>query len=82
MIPTKELEVAKKKIIPAQHAQQSAKDQKIILLAKENPKRKRSESAKRFSRYVSGMRVSTALEKGITRSDLVWDKKHGFIKIV
>jgi len=56
-------------------------DAKITILAKENPKRKGSAAAKRFALYTSGMKVSTALEKGVTRGDLRHDTAHKFIEV-
>lgn len=56
-------------------------DSKITLLAKENPKRKGTGGHRRFEKYKSGMTVADALKAGLTRPDLLWDSKHGFIKI-
>jgi len=54
---------------------------KITLLVKENPKRKGTESCKRYDKYKSGMTVAEALKAGITPADLSYDVKHGNIKI-
>lgn len=56
------------------------KEAKITVLVKENPKRKGSLSAKRFSNYKTGMTVAEAIEKGLG-PDLAWDISHGFIKV-
>ena len=54
---------------------------KITVLAAENPKRKGSESAARFAKYKTGMTYAQAIEKGLTRADISWDLKHGYIKL-
>ncbi len=54
---------------------------RIKLLVKENPKREGSKTHERFALYKNGMKVSEALEKGLTREDLDWDTKHDFISI-
>lgn len=56
-------------------------EQKIEVLAKENPKREGSASAKRFDLYKKGMSVTKAKEAGLTMLDLSYDAAHGFIKI-
>jgi hypothetical protein len=53
--------------------------QKIKVLAKSNPKS--GASAKRFKLYKTGMTVKAALAKGVWRGDLIWDTKHGYIRI-
>lgn len=52
---------------------------KIKILVDENPKR--GEAAKRFAVYKNGMTVEAALEKRLTRADIRWDIKHGYIKL-
>lgn len=47
-----------------------------------NAKRAGSAAADRFTRMKSGMTVQEALDAGVTRGDLNWDAKEGFIKIV
>lgn len=54
---------------------------KITVKAKENPKRKGSESYKRFEKYETGMTVAEALKKGVTSADLSYDSKHEHISI-
>ena len=46
-----------------------------------NPKRKGTESAERFSRYRNGMTVGQAKEAGVTSGDINWDAKKGFIEV-
>lgn len=48
---------------------------------KNNPKRKGSAAHDRFARYVDGMTLQTALDAGVTRPDLNWDLKMGFISL-
>ena len=54
---------------------------RIMVLVMENPKRKGSASYDRFQQYWSVNTVADALSGGITRADLIWDVKHGFISI-
>jgi hypothetical protein len=54
-------------------------DQRITLLARENPKR--GASRERFALYRDGMSVGEALAAGITRGDLKWDTDRDFISI-
>jgi hypothetical protein len=54
-------------------------DQKIKILAKENPKC--GSAAKRFDLYKSGMTVAEALKAGLTRAGINWDVRHNFILI-
>lgn len=56
-------------------------DAKITVLVSENPKKKGSESHGRFDLYSNGIKVSTALERGVTRADISWDVRHGFISL-
>ena len=51
----------------------------ITILAEKNPKR--GAAAKRFDLYRNGMKVETAIEKGVTVADIRWDRDHKFIKI-
>lgn len=54
---------------------------KIVLIAQTNPKRKGSASYERYAKYVNGMTVADALKAGVTKADLQWDQKKGFIKL-
>lgn len=54
---------------------------RIMVLVAENPKRKGTASYDRFQQYHSINTVADALRDGITRADLIWDVKHGFISI-
>lgn len=56
-------------------------DQKITIIAKENPKRPGTDSYKRFAKYKKGMTVAEALAAGVTSGDLNWDVKHSYISI-
>jgi hypothetical protein len=56
-------------------------DQKIQIIAAENPKRASSASAARFDLYKNGMTVQAALAAGVTSGDLSWDTSKGFISI-
>lgn len=53
----------------------------ISLLVTANPKRAGSKSFERFNGYADGQTIAQALDAGVTTPDLVWDAKHGFIKI-
>lgn len=53
----------------------------ITKLVKENPKRKGSKSAARFSLYRDGMTVAEARKAGVKPDDFVWDELHNFVKI-
>jgi hypothetical protein len=46
-----------------------------------NPKRAGSAANTRFALYKSGMTIQQALDAGITRGDINWDSKQGFINI-
>lgn len=54
---------------------------KIKLIAQTNPKRKGSASHDRYALYKDGMSVGDALKAGVTKADLAWDQKKGFIKL-
>lgn len=54
---------------------------KVTLLVKENPKREGSASYERFEGYKGAKTVADALANGVTRADLDWDAKHGYITI-
>lgn len=41
-----------------------------------NPKRKIS--GQRFASYMNAKSIKSAIEKGSTRGDLIWDLSHGF----
>lgn len=56
-------------------------NQKITVIAKENPKREGTAAHKIFKLYKTGMTVAKALAAGVSRGDLAWDTKHGFIKV-
>lgn len=64
---------------PSKRAEFTAKTIKV--LAAENPKRKGSESAKRFAYYKDGMTVGAFVEKGGTLGDVHYDTTHGHIKV-
>ena len=46
-----------------------------------NPKRAGSEANKRFEKYENGMTIEQAMEAGVTRADINWDSKQGFITV-
>jgi hypothetical protein len=56
-------------------------DQKITVLAKQNPKARGSACHRRFAKYRSGMTVKAALAAGVLREDLHWDNERKFIRI-
>ena len=56
-------------------------DQRIKVLAEENPKREGSASFDRFALYRDGMSVAEYLDAGGRRPDLVWDCRYKFIAI-
>lgn len=56
-------------------------DAKIKVLVDENPKRKGSASAKRFSKYADGKTVAELLKAGVGWNDLRWDSVHKHISI-
>lgn len=56
-------------------------NKKISILVQTNPKRPNSASHERFAKYKPGMTVAEALKAGVTKADLVWDQKKGFIKL-
>lgn len=56
-------------------------DLKITVVAKENPKRKGSDAAKRFAKYKNGMTVQEARDAGVGPGDLKWDIEKGFISV-
>lgn len=56
-----------------------ADSDKIKVLADGNPKR--GKARKRFAKYKSGMTVGEAFAAGITRTDVAWDRGHGFIAV-
>lgn len=58
-----------------------ASDHLIKMLVASNPKKTSSAAYQRFEKYVDNMTVSQALTAGLTREDLAWDVKHGFISI-
>jgi hypothetical protein len=53
----------------------------INLLADKNPKRDGSAAHGRFAAYQTGMTVEAALAAGVTRGDLAYDAKHGYIEV-
>jgi hypothetical protein len=55
---------------------------KIVLLVKDNPKRPKSASFKRFALYRNNMPVADYLAAGGRAADLKWDAAHKFIKVV
>ena len=56
-------------------------EHKIHLLVKENPKRKGSKEAKRFSLYKNGMTVAEAFELGMNTLNLTRDVERKCIRI-
>jgi len=44
-----------------------------------NPKRANSAAHARFALYKSGQTIQQALDAGVTRGDINWDSKQGFI---
>ena len=46
-----------------------------------NAKRAGSGASARFAKMKDGMTVKEALESGVTRADLNWDSKQGFVVI-
>lgn len=46
-----------------------------------NPKRAGSAAHTRFSYYKDGMTIDQAIEAGVTRADINWDVKQGFITV-
>lgn len=56
-------------------------EQKITVLAKENPKREGSASHKEFSLYAKNKTVGAFLKAGGTAASLRWDSEKEFIKI-
>lgn len=53
----------------------------VTVLAKENPKRAGSDSARRFELWKPGRPLRESLEAGVTAADARWDLKHGFIRL-
>lgn len=53
---------------------------KVQILVEENPRR--GPAAERFAIYKNGMLVETAMEKGLSASDVRHDIAKGFIKLV
>lgn len=72
---------AKKKGAPPVRKSRLKPDQKITVVANENPKREGSAAHKAFAKYKTGMTVESALKAGVKSSDLNWDIKHGHIKV-
>ena len=58
------------------------KEQVVVLLVQENPKRPGSKARERFAKYEMGMTRQQALKAGVTEGDLGWDVGHGFINLV
>jgi len=56
-------------------------DDKIKVLAKENPKKAGSKTYDRWNNYKDGMTVREVMEKGTTQEDLIYDWRHEFISI-
>lgn len=46
-----------------------------------NPKRAGSAAHDRFKLYRDGMTVDQAIDAGVTRADINWDAKQGFITV-
>ena len=57
-------------------------NQRIVLLAKENPKRPGSKSFARFELYQHFNTTDEYLKNGGYAADLLWDADRGFIKLV
>jgi hypothetical protein len=66
---------------PVLAVQQFNPEHKIHVLAKENPKRKGSKEAKRFSLYKNGMTVQAAKEAGMDNMNFTRDVQLGYIKV-
>ena len=48
---------------------------------KNNPKREGTEGHRRFGLYKANMTVQAAIDAGVTKADISWDVKHGFIAV-
>lgn len=59
-----------------------AANQKIVVKADSNPKRKGTKAAKTFRLYAKAGTVAEFLELGGTRADIAWDAERGFIKVL
>ena len=60
----------------------TADTQVFKLLVAVNPKRAGSAAHARFQGYFGAKTVGAALAAGVTRKDIQWDQKHGFIELV
>lgn len=72
---------AKKVAKPEKPRATFADTAKITLIAKENPKREGTKAHTAFNLYKSGQTVREVLDAGQTRSNLIYDVRHGYIKI-
>jgi hypothetical protein len=58
------------------------RDNRVIsYVAERNPKRPGSATHERFKLYEVGITVETAIARGVTRSDVSWDARQGFIRL-
>lgn len=60
----------------------TADTQVFKLLVTANPKRAGSAAHARFQGYFGAKTVGAALAAGVTRKDIQWDQKHGFIELL
>lgn len=61
---------------------ETADTQAFKLLVTANPKRAGSAAHARFQGYFGAKTVGAALAAGVTRKDIQWDQKHGFIELL
>lgn len=54
---------------------------KVTVKVAENPKRKGTKAHAKFAKYKSGETVKQHLDRGVRRSSLRYDVKHGYISI-
>jgi len=54
-------------------------DTQIFLCVSENPKVHGSGTWHRFNGYFNARTVGEALKAGVTRGDILWDVRHGFV---
>lgn len=53
----------------------------IIADVAPNPKRKGTGAADRYENYRVGLTLQQALDSGVTKDDIRWDLKQGFVKV-
>lgn len=66
---------------PGPRASRSVHDPRIIESIVPNPKRRGSEAYRRFNLYLVGQEVEASIRNGVTRADVRWDSKMGFITL-